>query len=379
METHEQDAVFGTPTVAIMEHFSLIDDPRRDHGKRHVLEEILVLTICAVICGADSFVAVEAFGKAKIDWLRRFLSLPNGIPSHDTLGAVFARLNPRQFEQCFLQWVNAVFARTTGKVIAIDGKTLRRSYDRKSKKAALPMVSAWATTNHLVLGQVAVDEHSNEITAIPHLLDVLDVQGCIVTIDAIGCQQDIAAQIIDQGGDYVLAVKANQSSLFTEVQQCFADIEADGMRFYETEEHGHGREETRWYWMTETVPWPLRRIQRKGLRSMGVVEASRMVGAKYTVERRYYISSLPADAQRLAEAVRGHWGIENNLHWVLDVAFREDESRIRMGYATENMAIVRRIALNLLKQDTSVKLGIANKRLKAGWDEHYLLNILLQE
>ena len=204
MRIHEQDAVCGTPAVAIMEHFSAIDDPRRDHGKRHVLEQILVLTICAVICGADSFVAVEAFGKAKLDFLRRFLTLPNGIPSHDTIGAVFARIAPSQFEQCFLGWVNALFERTAGRVVAIDGKTLRRSYHRKSKKAALQMVSAWAASNRLVLGQVAVDEHSNEITAIPHLLEVLDLNGCIVTIDAIGCQQDIAAQIIDQGGDYVL-------------------------------------------------------------------------------------------------------------------------------------------------------------------------------
>ncbi|MDP9313647.1 MAG: ISAs1 family transposase [Chloroflexota bacterium] len=365
--------------MPIMEHFSAVEDPRRDHGKRHLLEDILVLTICAVICGADGFVAVEAFGHAKHDWLRRFLALPNGIPSHDTIRAVFSRLNPRQFEQCFLAWVNAVFVRTAGTVVAIDGKTLRRSYDRKSKQAALQMVSAWATANRLVLGQVAVDDHSNEITAIPKLLEVLDLHGCIVTIDAIGCQQDIAAQIIDQGGDYVLAVKANQGSLFTEVHQCFEDIEAEGMRFYETEEQGHGRAETRWYWMTETLPWPLRRIQWKGLRSMGVVEASRTVGEKYTVERRYYISSLPADAQQLAEAVRGHWHIENQLHWVLDVAFREDESRIRTGHADANMAVVRRIALNLLKQDTSVKLGIANKRLKAGWDEAYLLKILLQQ
>ncbi len=379
MEIDDTEAISCVPAVGIMEHFSQVEDPRREHGKRHLLEELLVLTICAVICGADSFVAVEAFGTAKIDWLRRFLSLPHGIPSHDTLGTVFARLDPRQFEQGFLDWVNAVFARTTGKVVAIDGKRLRRSYDRKSKKAALQMVSAWATTNHLVLGQVAVDAHSNEITAIPQLLEILDLTGCIVTIDAIGCQQDIAAQIIDQGGDYVLAVKANQGSLFTEVHQCFADIAAKGMQFYETEEQGHGRAETRWYWMTETLPWPLRRIQWKGLRSMGVVEASRTVGEQYTVERRYYISSLPADAERLAEAVRGHWGIENNLHWVLDVAFREDASRIRTGHAAENMAVVRRIALNLLKQDTSVKLGMANKRLKAGWDERYLLKILLQE
>ncbi|MDP9316338.1 MAG: ISAs1 family transposase [Chloroflexota bacterium] len=379
MTIHDCSAAFDAAPFSLMPHFLSLHDPRREHGKLHPLEDILVLTICAVICGADSFVAIEAFGHAKHDFLRRFLALPNGIPSHDTIRTVFTRLDPRHFEQCFLNWVNAVFERTAGKLVAIDGKTLRRSYDRTSKKAALQMVSAWASTNRLVLGQVQVDATSNEITAIPKLLEVLDVSGCIVTIDAMGCQQDIAAQIIDQGGDYVLAVKANQGSLFTEVHQCFADIEAEGMCFYETEEQRHGREETRWYWMTETLPWPLRRIQWKGLRSMGVVEASRTVGAKYTVERRYYISSLPADAQQLAEAVRGHWHIENQLHWVLDVAFREDESRIRTGHADANMAVVRRIALNLLKQDTSVKLGIANKRLKAGWDEAYLLRILLQE
>ncbi len=362
-----------------MNHFSSLHDPRREHGRLHLLEDILVLAICAVICGADSFVAIEAFGHAKHDFLRRFLALPNGIPSHDTIRAVFTRLDPRQFEQCCVAWVNAVFERTIGKVVAIDGKTLRRSYDRKSKKAALQMVSAWATSNHLVLGQVAVDAQSNEITAIPQLLDLLDLNGCIVTIDAIGCQQDIATQIVDQGGDYVLAVKANQGSLWQEVHQCFAEPDAEDIRFYETEEQGHGREETRWYWMTERLPWPLRRIQWNGLRSMGVVEASRTVGKQTTVERRYYISSLAADAQQLAAAVRGHWRIENQVHWVLDVAFREDESRIRTGHADVNMAVVRRIALNLLKHDTSVKLGIANKRLKAGWDEDYLLKILLQE
>ena len=363
----------------MLEHFSGLNDPRRAHGKFHLLEDILVLTICAVICGADNFVAVEAFGNAKIDWLRRFLALPHGIPSHDTLGAVFARLDPRQFEQCFLQWVNAVFERTAGKVVAIDGKTLRRSYDRTSKKAAVQMVSAWATANHVVLGQVKVDDMSNEITAIPKLLEVLDVSGCIVTIDAIGCQQDIARQIIDQQGDYVLAVKANQGSLFNETQACFSSEQVENMSWYETEERAHGRHEVRRYWMTESIPWPLRRIQWAGLRSMGKVEATRTVNGKTSVECRYYISSLSADAERLAEAVRGHWGIENQMHWVLDVAFREDESRIRMGHAATNMGIVRRIALNLLKKDASVKLGVANKRLKAAWDEDYLLKILLQE
>ncbi|PLS82181.1 MAG: hypothetical protein CYG59_04800 [Chloroflexi bacterium] len=228
----------------MLEHFSSLDDPRRDHGKLHLLEDILALTICAVICGADSFVAVEAFGHAKHDWLQRFLTLPNGIPSHDTIGALFARLDPRQFEHCFLAWVNAVFERTAGKVVAIDGKTLRRSYDRSCNKAAIHMVSAWATTNHLVLGQVQVAAKSNEITAIPQLLDVLDVSGCIVTLDAMGCQQDIAKQIIDQQADYVLAVKGNQGSLFNEAQQCFTSVSDADMSYCEIEERAHGRVET---------------------------------------------------------------------------------------------------------------------------------------
>jgi predicted transposase YbfD/YdcC len=361
----------------MLEHFSSLDDSRRDHGKLHRLDDILVVTICAVICGADSFVAVEAFGHAKGEWLRRFLALPNGIPSHDTIGRVFAQLDPRHFEQCFLAWVNAVFERTAGKVVAIDGKTVRRSYDRSCNKAAIHMVSAWATANHLALGQVKVAEKSNEITAIPQLLNLLDVRGCIVTIDAMGCQQDIAKQIIDQQADYVLAVKGNQGSLLREAQECFASAHAEGMRWFETEERGHGRVETRRYWMTERIPSELRRIQWKALRSMGKVEATRTVNGKTSTECRYYISSLPADAEQLAEAVRGHWGIENAMHWVLDVAFREDESRIRAGHAASNMGIVRRIALNLLKKDTSVKLGVANKRLKAAWDENYLLKIIL--
>lgn len=363
----------------MLEHFSSLDDPRRDHGKRHLLEDILALTICAVICGADSFVAVEAFGHAKHDWLRRFLMLPNGIPSHDTIGALFARLDPRQFEQCFLAWVNAVFERTAGKVVAIDGKTLRRSYDRSCNKAAIHMVSAWATTNSIVLGQLQVDAKSNEITAIPQLLEILDIRGCIVTIDAIGCQQEIAKQIIAQQADYVLTVKGNQGSLFQEAQTCFTVPLSETVQYYETEDTAHGRAETRRYWVTEQLPAPLRKVQWKGLRSMGKVEATRTVNGKTSVESRYYITSLAADAERFAEFVRSHWAIENQLHWMLDVAFREDDSRIRTGHAATNMAVVRRIALNLLKQDTNTKLGVTNKRLKAAWNEHYLLKILLHE
>jgi predicted transposase YbfD/YdcC len=240
MELHDVNDHSDGHHVPIMEHFSSLDDPRRDHGKRHLLDDILVLTICAVICGADNFVAIEAFGHAKIDGLRRFLALPNGIPSHDTIRTVLARLDPHQFEQSFLAWVNAVFERTLGKVIAIDGKTLRRRYDRASNKAALHMVSAWAATNHVVLGQVAVAERSNEMTAIPELLAVLDVRGCIVTIDAMDCQQDIAKQIVAQEADYVLAVKGNQGSLLREAQQCFADLTAAGIHTYATKDQGHG-------------------------------------------------------------------------------------------------------------------------------------------
>jgi predicted transposase YbfD/YdcC len=267
-----------------LEHFSLLDDPRRDHGKRHLLDDTLALTICAVICGADSFVAVEAFGHAKVDWLRRFLTLPNGIPSHDTIGAVFARLDPGAFEQCFLNWVNAVFERTTGKVIAIDGKTLRRSYDRSCNKAAIHMVSAWATANQLVLGHVQVEAKSNEITAIPQLLELLDLSGCIVTIDAMGCQQEIAAQIVAQHGDYVLAVKGNQGSLLQEAQQCFASDLGEIASYYATETTAHGRAETRRYWITEQLPAPVWKVQWTGLRSMGKVEATRTVKGKTTIE-----------------------------------------------------------------------------------------------
>lgn len=270
----------------MLEHFASLDDSRRDHGKLHQLEDILVVTICAVICGADSFVAVETFGHAKVDWLRRFLALPNGIPSHDTIGRVFARLDPRQFEQCFLAWVNAVFERTAGKVVAIDGKTVRRSYNRSCNKAAIHMVSAWATNNHLVLGQVQVDVKSNEITAIPHLLEVLDISGCIVMIDAIGCQQDIAQQIVAQQADYVLAVKGNQGSLLREAQQCFASDLGEMASHYATEATAHGRTETRRYWMTEHLPAPLRKVQWKGLRSMGKVEGTRTVNGTTSVECR---------------------------------------------------------------------------------------------
>ncbi len=361
--------------VSLMDHFDSLTDPRSGNALRHNFFDILIIALCAAICGADSWYDVEDFGNAKEAWLRTFLALPHGIPSHDTFNRVFAALNADALGACFVAWTQAAATKTEGELVAIDGKTLRRSYNRQSDTAALQMVSAWASHNRLILGQVAVADGSNEITAIPRLLSLLDLSGCLVTIDALGCQQDIATQIVDQDADYVLTVKANQGSLWNEVHTCFAMLDED-MKFFQTEETGHGRHEIRRYWMTECLPIPLRQIQWKGLRSMGMVEATRTVGQKTSVERRYYISTLTANAERLAEAVRGHWEIENKVHWVLDMVFDEDQSRMRERQSATNFAILRRLALNILRQDQTGKLSLRRKRLKAGWDNAYLKSLL---
>jgi predicted transposase YbfD/YdcC len=370
-----------SPLTRLSDHFGSLPDPREPGLVEHKLLDIITIAICAVICGADSWVEMEEFGKAREEWLKGFLELPHGIPSHDTFGRVFARISAVAFQRCFASWIQAVFTVTQGQVIAIDGKTLRRSYDRGSGKAAIHMVSAWANANRLVLGQVKTDEKSNEITAIPELLKLLDVKGCIVTIDAMGCQRAIAAQIIQQGGDYVLALKGNQGGLYDDVYQFFEYARARQFkgiphRYHETVDGDHGRVEVRRYWTVDQFEWLADRAKWKGLSLIGMVEAERHVGADVSVERRYYIASLANDAVRFGHAVRGHWSIENPLHWSLDVTFNEDGCRVRQGEAAENFAVLRHIALSLLRQEKTAKVGLKAKRLKAALDIDYLLKVL---
>ncbi|MCI0421080.1 MAG: ISAs1 family transposase [Acidobacteria bacterium] len=362
-----------------MAHFEALDDPRIDRTRKHNLLDLVAIAICAVISGADSWVQVEAYGKAKHDWLQRFLQLPNGIPAHDTFGRVFAAINPEQFQACFRSWMAELGERLGLRQIAIDGKTLRGSHDRAKGKGALHLISAWAVENHLTLGQEAVDPQSNEITAIPKLLALLDLEGALVTIDALGCQKEIAEQIVEQGGDYVLAVKENQPQLYEEIERLDEAAQKDdyaGVSSCCVEETNHGRQELRACWvltdleeLREGAKWP-------GLKSVIVVVRDRSVGDKNACEKHYYISSRKLSAKKFSPVVRGHWGIENSLHWVLDVVFAEDRHRVRKDHGPENFGMLRRMALSMIKAEES-RGSIQVKRQTAGWNNDYLEKILL--
>jgi predicted transposase YbfD/YdcC len=370
--------------ITLHEHFATLEDPRVERTKHHQLLAIITIALCGVICGADTWVDIEEFGKAKRAWLETFLELPNGIPSHDTFGRVFARLDPEQFQACLLSWVQAINTVLPAQQIAIDGKTARRSPDRAAGKAAIQTVSAWATETHLVLAQRHVKEHSNEQTALPLLLEQLALAGCIVSIDAIGCLPKIATQIKKQDGEYVLALKANQGTMYQDVVDLFDDAVATGFADLEYDtylrrEKGHGRLERRQYWTisdSACIAYLNAKQAWTGLRSIGLVEAERRVGEQVSVERRYYLTSLPGEAHTFGEAVRSHWGVENGLHWVLDIAFQEDASRMRKDHSQQNFVVLRHMALNLLKQEQTARCGIKARRLKAGWSDDYLRQVL---
>lgn len=367
--------------ASIRSHFKTLADPRQKGKIEHKLQDIITIALCAVISGADTWPDIYEYGMAKRVWLETFLQLPNGIPSDDTFRRVFILIDQDAFENCFISWVTAVETVTEGQVIAIDGKTNRGSHDRISGKSPIHVVSAWASENRITLGQVKTEEKSNEITAIPELLNLLEIKGCIVTIDAMGCQKAIAEKIVEKEADYVLALKGNQANLYEDVELYIKDAIRNGFGnersdYYETIDGDHGRIEIRRYYTMSDLDWLTGKEDWKGLNIVGMAQSETHIGGKVITDQRFYISSMENDAKEFGKAVRNHWGIENSVHWVLDVGFREDESRKRKGNSAFNFSILRHIAMNLLRKDKTVKRGMRTKRMKAGWDDAYLEKIL---
>jgi predicted transposase YbfD/YdcC len=386
-ESNDQAQRAGTSLAA---HLAGVADPRVNRRKLHELADILVIAICTLLCGGETFNDMEDFGKAKLDWFRTFLKLRHGIPSHDTFNRVFAALNPESFLDCFLRWTQSLRQAAGQEVVALDGKALRRALQPDQ---GIPyVVSAWAESHGLVLGQLKVADKSNEITALPELLRALELGGCIVTTDAMGCQKKIAREIKEADADYVLALKGNHETIHGEVREFLDDLVARQRTWHppgaapdeaaaalaarKTVEKDHGRIETREFFQSAELGWFAERDQWEGLQSVGMVEATREINGQTSKERRYYLSSLPRDIDTFARAVRSHWGIENKVHWILDVVFREDQSRARSGFAAENLATLRRLALNLLQREKTKKRGMRGKQLNASWDHTYLLRLL---
>lgn len=379
MQTHHR--------LSLIQRLQHLPDPRVSARCEHDLVDVLVIALCCLLCGGEGFNDMEDFGMAKRKWFRTFLRLRSGIPTHDTFNRVFAALKPEAFLELFMAWTQTLRASVSQEIVALDGKALRRALDRGESPRVI--VSAWAASNSLVLGQIEVPGKTNEITALPRLLRALELSGCIVTLDAMGCQKEIAREIKEADAEYVLALKGNQGQCHQEIKSYLDDAVARHgekaparknrvpLACHQTVEKDHGRLETRRYWQSGDLGWFAGRAEWEGLRSVGVVESKRQVGAAApTVERRYYLSSLPVDAEKFARAVRGHWAIENSLHWVLDVQCGEDQSRVRTGHAATNLATLRRLALNLLQQDRTKKRGIKGKQLNASWDHAYLKRLL---
>ena len=364
-----------SPESSFIKHLDCIEDPRR-HNKRHLLHDMLLIALCAVISGADAWTQVAEYGRSKIGWFEEFLELPNGIPSHDTFGRLFAKIEPKDFRDFFTRWVGELSESLQGKTVAIDGKTLRGSHDRINGRSAIHMVSAWATETRLVLGQLKTDDKSNEITTIPELIKTLALEGAIVTIDAMGCQKKITKTIVEAGADYVIQVKDNQKNLHDDIALFFQEPAKEPFDIFETLDGEHGRIETRRYFTTGDIGWLPGKEEWTGIKTICMAVRERDVNGETSTEASYYISNLENHVPTIAKSIREHWGIENGLHWCLDMSFREDLCRVRKDHAPENFGILRHMAINLLKREKSLKGGLQTKRLKAAWDPDYLMKVL---